>query len=405
MATAAVWGVEEHARAVRSVALELARRVGIAGDSLQVLEEAASHHHHPLDLGTGDALARLASEVVPGLAVLPGPAARPAAPAADLIHTLRKRSTGVHHDLLADLVELADLVVEHYEYCGLVNQPFDLGGIPLLAASAGFDPSLVEALEPSTGVLEFRHAARLVGVRPRLALRILSLGEDAGAREVSLIGEEDPIVAAHLIRAANSALYGTRFEVTNVPHAVNHLGVPVARQVILAVAMRPASASGRLLQEWRHAVTAAEFARTFGLHAGLASSEELFLAGLVHDIGRLVLYHLSAPLVSAYERLREQGCPPNLAETILTGMDHSRLGSFLLADWRFPEVLVEAVADHHAPSHPVASLLYVAEHAITGSPEGIISPPSLEDALDACGLSPQHLGEAAPSPLLEALAD
>ncbi|HBY61359.1 MAG TPA: hypothetical protein DEH78_16175 [Solibacterales bacterium] len=403
MTATAVWGVEEHTRAVRGVALELARRAGVGPETFGILEEAASLHHHPLDLSHEAVLSRIAGDVFPGCTAAAGGGVYPATPATDLVQRLRFRAAP-QRDVLAELVELADLVVEHYEYCGLVNQPFDLGGIPVLAASAGFDPSIVEALEPSTGVLEFRAAARLVGVRPRLALRILSLGEEAGVREVSAIGEEDPIVAAHLIRAANSALYGTRFEVRDVPHAVNHLGVPVARQVMLAVAMRPASASGRLMQEWRHAVAVGEFARTLGAPNRLAPSEELFLCGLVHDIGRVVIYHLSSPLVAAYERLRQQGCPPNLAETILTGMDHSRLGSFLLADWRFPDTMVDAVASHHAPLGPVDSLLFVAEHALDSAPEGIISPPALEDAMDACGLTPALIGRRPASALLEAIA-
>jgi len=117
---------------------------------------------------------------------------------------------------------------------------------------------------------------------------------------------------------------------------------------------------------------------------GQADPEAAFLAGLVHDIGRLAISLLPEHFQARYTHLYREGCEVCLVEQVLCGATHAEFGANAMERWRFPQNLVEAVRFHHRPEQTnsaLAAVLYLTERAI--NPEE--APPSLARSKAALG--------------------
>ena len=114
---------------------------------------------------------------------------------------------------------------------------------------------------------------------------------------------------------------------------------------------------------WEHSLEASENAAWVANQAGVDPGEA-YLAGLVHDVGRLP-FELSTAGLSV-RKWEEAGFPTVYADMIATGTDHAETGAEILADWNFPNSIIEAVRFHHRPElvpSKLAALLYAVEDA------------------------------------------
>jgi putative nucleotidyltransferase with HDIG domain len=101
---------------------------------------------------------------------------------------------------------------------------------------------------------------------------------------------------------------------------------------------------------WRHSVACGVAARALASRRREVNVERFFVAGLLHDIGRPIMYMQVPEIASAaVTRSRETGEPLYLVEHALLGFDHSHVGQALLDQWKLPPSLREAVAQHHFP--------------------------------------------------------
>jgi putative nucleotidyltransferase with HDIG domain len=125
---------------------------------------------------------------------------------------------------------------------------------------------------------------------------------------------------------------------------------------------------------------------------------EAYTAGLLHDVGKLLI-RLAPPEVSAMrERLIRNGCATAVAEVLTCGATHAEAGADVLRHWGLPEDYIEAVEFHHEPEHvslPLASLLYLAEQC-TGSEEDLPSAARMRHALDVLGVTGEQLASVTP---------
>ncbi|HMW42747.1 MAG TPA: GGDEF domain-containing protein [Plasticicumulans sp.] len=190
---------------------------------------------------------------------------------------------------------------------------------------------------------------------PAVAMRIIELGDDpdAGIGEIADVVCRDPALTAKLLKIANSPLYAQRRKVENLRQAMMLLGLNAAMTLALSFSLVGgfgASAGGLdHLRYWRRSLLTALASRTIGLQAGLGQHrEELFLAGLLQDIGILVL---DAAAPQDYARGLD-ACPGHLAlaqaEQAVFGADHAEVGSWMLDRWGMPEYLVLATRFSHA---------------------------------------------------------
>lgn len=194
--------------------------------------------------------------------------------------------------------------------------------------------------------------------------------EDVDVDKVAQQIARDQGLTARVLRVANSSFYGLQTKVGTIHEAVVVLGFRAVRSMVLAVGMNGAfrvdqcpgfDAPAYL----RHGVGVALAAR--GLAPLVHQSPELaFTAGLLHDIGELVLAsNFSKPYVEVLAYRRHHDCFTTEAERAVLGMDHAEVGGLLAETWRFPAAIREAVAYHHGPADTsadsLANLIHVAD--------------------------------------------
>jgi putative nucleotidyltransferase with HDIG domain len=165
----------------------------------------------------------------------------------------------------------------------------------------------------------------------------------------------DPALSVRLLRIVNSAFYGFSTQVETITHALTIIGTDQLTQLVLATSVMSQfkGIPDDLLDMdsfWRHSITAGLAARSIAALSGEYNVERFFVAGLLHDIGRLVLC-IRAPGETAEVFIKAQASekPLYVEEQAAFGFDHAELGGQLLRAWSLPERLIEAVAFHHFP--------------------------------------------------------
>lgn len=181
--------------------------------------------------------------------------------------------------------------------------------------------------------------------------------DDVCFADIGALIERDPVLASGVLRVANSALYGLRGTVNSVRHAVAVLGLAKLRNIALGMSMarmwsRTFSGTGwdpRGFNE--HSVACGVLADLIAVREVVDYAEGAFVAGLLHDVGRMLLA-TGAP--EAFSELRQRAGPRPWAdcEAELWGVTHAELSGEALARWNLPAQIRDAVARHHEPGAP-----------------------------------------------------
>lgn len=168
--------------------------------------------------------------------------------------------------------------------------------------------------------------------------------------EIAAQVERDTALSAKLLQVVNSAFFGLPRRLSSIPEAVTYLGQSTIRDLILTLSVlqtRRATTAISVGALQRRSLLTANIARRM-THGKLA--EEAFVAGLLHDIGLLVL---ASELPQAHQQvvsmLQTGSTSLAEAEREVLGVSHEDLGAYLLALWGLPHAIVEAVAFHHRP--------------------------------------------------------
>ncbi|MCJ8500351.1 HDOD domain-containing protein [Desulfatitalea alkaliphila] len=244
---------------------------------------------------------------------------------------------------------------------------------------------------------------------PAMAGRTLELlaDPDAGLDQIEPVIACDQALVAKLIKVGNSALYGGVQKVGTLRQALARLGAKTTKSLVLA-----ASARGYFLQDrkgvrawgqsqWRHSLECGLAARRVAAVAGEVDPEQGFVAGLMHDIGKLAILLLDEEQFKAIQQLRiAEKISEHEAEQRVLGVDHPQLGHHLLERWRMPEPLVGAVRRHHcwaaAETAPrltaVVALANHLSHILGGRsrPDDFDDPGDIDALRHALGLSEAH---------------
>lgn len=165
------------------------------------------------------------------------------------------------------------------------------------------------------------------------------------------IVERDPAVSAKLLQIVNSAFFGAPTKMANVKGAVVFLGVNTLRQLVLSIEAFRGMTPDRARQVealHRHSLLVGSIARAIVDDRDRA--EDAFTAGILHDVGLLVLMTKVQGYVGRMLVNASDGKPVHTAERALLGLDHGEVGGYLLGLWGLPYPVVEAVACHHNPS-------------------------------------------------------
>lgn len=205
-------------------------------------------------------------------------------------------------------------------------------------------------------ILQRLHTCTNLPTPSRVAMRVLELAQLPDI-ELGLVADAvgaDPVIAAKIMRTANSAMHPQRRQCSNLRQAIITLGVRATLRLTLSFTLvstvsRPTDGFD-FQSYWRRAILSAAWGRLLATELGRRDAEEVFLAALLQDLGMLVIdklwpevYEGFAPLKMEHARIcqHEQNC---------IGSDHRSIGAALLKIWNMPANLVQAVQHSHDPS-------------------------------------------------------
>ena len=193
---------------------------------------------------------------------------------------------------------------------------------------------------------------------PSVLLEILAICNDPGTspRDISRCVEHDQAIAIKVLNVANSAYTGLRQRVSSIPLAVHLLGPREVVQIATAVGVfQFADGMYRdprlsLSSLWRHVMQTAAVAGLLGDRLGRPSTGTEFTAGLLHDIGKVVMaQEMPEEITRSLDLAQAEGISATDAETRVFGTTHADVGGWLAESWGLPQRLVEAITYHHRP--------------------------------------------------------
>ncbi|WFP52075.1 HDOD domain-containing protein [Methylomonas sp. EFPC3] len=189
--------------------------------------------------------------------------------------------------------------------------------------------------------------------------------------DIGAVIAKDPVLAARLLRVVNSPFYGFQARIDTLSRAITVIGVDDLYSLVVAtcIADRFRQIPGELVDMasfWRRSIHCAILVRALAKRCAVLHAERLFIAGLLHDIGSLLLYHrLAEPSRQALLAANgDRRLVPGLEQALL-GFTHAEVGRELLKNWGLPESLYETVGCYLEPEQALlhkldAHLLHIA---------------------------------------------
>ncbi len=236
----------------------------------------------------------------------------------------------------------------------------------------------------------------------------------SNASDLASVLGNDQVLSAHVLRWANSALYGMENRIATVQQAIVVLGLNTVQELILAHSMSDRLSKAMPGYElnrgdlWHHAVGTAIGAKLISKERGLKIDEEAYFAGLLCDIGKMVFEKL---LRSADTSQPEWGQRSFQEMEFATfGIDHAMLGAEMARRWQLPEHLVSSIAHHHTPQEAdpahrtLVSAVHVADAAMMMMGVGI-GIDGLQYTLDSEALKRLRMSDQDLSVLVERISD
>ncbi|MFK7741299.1 MAG: HDOD domain-containing protein [Planctomycetota bacterium] len=277
---------------------------------------------------------------------------------------------------------------------------------------------MADSSSSSTNILTLVNSTIDLPTMPEVLVRLNDVmnNPDTSAADVAKVVSADPAVATNILRIVNSAYYGLQVRVSSVSLAISVMGFNMTKKVALKAAVF--SSFGKRREKiqhfdpsafWKHAIFAGVAARTL---AGASDRfedmhpEDAYVAGLLHDIGKIILMEKAAPRYLATLRKAVQQKRPEMdVEIEEFGFTHADVGSVLAIKWSLPEDLAIAIRYHHAPARDpfhrsLSSLIHLADQlAWRAQVPSTVGPPVApldHDVYDQIGLTPEQVEELLP---------
>jgi putative nucleotidyltransferase with HDIG domain len=187
---------------------------------------------------------------------------------------------------------------------------------------------------------------------PIVATKVMQLIESdrATAAELSKVVSSDPAVAARVLKISNSSFYGRQGTIQNLSSAIVLLGYTTLKSIVVTASVRqvyqPFGLTEKML--WEHSFGAGLAARTIAKAIGGIDCEEAFLAGLFHDIGKVIMNSQDpAKFQMVMEHCYNEEIRFSEAERNFYSFTHAEAGALVIRKWNFPDTLTQAVQQHH----------------------------------------------------------
>ncbi len=242
---------------------------------------------------------------------------------------------------------------------------------------------------------------------PDIFFKIMEVMESpfSSANHIADVVSKDASISARLLRLVNSAYFGFPSRIDTISRAVAILGnkelasLAMGISVVRTIEGIPAKYFS-MEDFWRHSITCGVISGLISSRLPVLSRERYFLAGLLHDLGRLIIIKcLPDAFLESMILSNKQRIPFYEAEKQILGFDHARLGGLLCKEWKMPVALEQMVRFHHEPSKAtnvsepgaihLANILALASYPeVAGEP---VFPGLCEKAWESVGLGQNDL--------------
>lgn len=235
-------------------------------------------------------------------------------------------------------------------------------------------------MDPKTLVKDLDHLVSL----PDICIRINQLmgSGNYSSSQVADIISQDVDISARLLKVVNSSFYGLPSKIETLSRAITLIGADELRNLVMAAtAMRTFTGIPKqmvdMTEYWQHSVTTGVMAQSLAKQCNVLHSERLFVMGLLHDVGRLVIY-LTLPEKATDILFITGGDNWVLAQTEseLLGFTHLDVGAELMRQWGLPESFATVAGKHNDPLHAgeyqlETSLVHIAKAIANGEMVGL----------------------------------
>lgn len=193
---------------------------------------------------------------------------------------------------------------------------------------------------------------------PSVVSEVMALTEDPDStpHDIEKVVIRDQSLTTRVLRLANSAYYGFPRRISTVSEATILLGFQAIRSITLSAAV-----SKVLIRElpgykmdkgelWQHSQTCAITARHIARRIKAKNPEQIYVAGLLHDIGKVIMsYYIKDSYATVIDMVLSENITFLQAEEEILGFNHAQVGGHITEKWNLPHDLVEAISHHHAP--------------------------------------------------------
>lgn len=235
-------------------------------------------------------------------------------------------------------------------------------------SGARFDPQLVKVFREMRQMADVRRVVESAPDLPafspvvKRALQIL-VQPEPNLGELGKVLGSDPGLMAKIFRLVNSVSMALPRKITDMREALTFIGIHELYRMLVALAARPMLGYVEGYFLWWHSLVCAFCAEALARRVSGIAPSDAFMAGLFHDIGKVLLLKHFTPAYKRVLQLVSEGSTSQTAELLVFGVDHAEIGGWLLEKWDMPLSLCNAVRSHHSfdlAAHPMAHLLALA---------------------------------------------
>jgi HD-like signal output (HDOD) protein len=181
---------------------------------------------------------------------------------------------------------------------------------------------------------------------------------DASANDIKQVISLDPVLTGRVLKLINSAYYSLRQPVSSLPRAIIMLGINTVKNLALSFAILEnfrGNGSSRAFSTdefWMHSLGVGVAAKALStiLKSPLAEREEYFVAGLLHDLGKLPMHNqFPETYYQIWEEAQREQRSLHHSERMMLGLDHCAVGNMIAQKWHLGVTLIESLSHHHKP--------------------------------------------------------